>query len=201
MAGAAVPDAARFRRGLNRVDVFLSEQSQGQVRAAGGAIEALRLAERREALQQHLTQRLTDSMASMRTTPAIRRLVTGTWAQVIAAAMLGHGEQSEQAMATLKTVDDLLWSLQDPRPSPEPPASHRPSARIAAAAARGHGDGSPAGDRATRRARRADDDPHRRVAARHARHSRACPRPEEIVQRMRDDVSPRRRPRAPSATR
>ena len=114
MAGAAAPDAALFRRGLNRLDVFVAEQLQGQLRAAGAAAEALKGAERREALQQHLTQRLTDSMVTMRTTPAIRRFVTGTWAQVIAAAMLDHGEQSEPAMSTLRTVDDLLWSLNIP---------------------------------------------------------------------------------------
>ena len=53
-------------------------------------------------------------MVSVRTTPAIRRFVTGTWAQVIADAMLRHGEQSEAAMAALQTVDDLLWSLKIP---------------------------------------------------------------------------------------
>lgn len=114
MAGAAAPDAALFRRGLNRIDAFLSEQLQGQLRAAQPAVEALKRAERREVLQQHLSLRLTDSMVNLRTTPAIRRFVTGTWAQVIAADMLRHGEQSEQALATLKTADDLLWSLQIP---------------------------------------------------------------------------------------
>ncbi len=114
MAGAAAPDAALFRRGLNRLDVFLSEQLQGQLREAQPAVEALKLAERREVLQQHLTLRLTDSMVNLRKTPAIRRFVTGTWAQVIAADMLRHGEQSERALAALKTADDLLWSLKIP---------------------------------------------------------------------------------------
>ena len=111
VAGASSPDTTLFRRGLNRIDVFLLEQLQGQLRAAQAAVEALQLAERREVLQQHLTQRLTDQMVTVRTTPAIRRFMTGTWAQVIADEMLRHGEQSEPALATLKTVDDLLWSL------------------------------------------------------------------------------------------
>ena len=114
MAGATSPDTALFRRGLNRIDVFLSEQLKGQLWAAQAAVEALHVAERREVLQQHLSQRLTDQMVTVRTTPAIRRFVTGTWAQVIADEMLRHGEQSEQALATLKTVDDLLWSLKIP---------------------------------------------------------------------------------------
>ncbi len=114
MAGAALPDAALFRRGLNRIDVYLAEQLQGQLRTAQPAVDALQLAERREILQQHLAQRLTDQMVSVRTTPTIRRFVTGTWAQVIAEDMLRHGEQSEPTLGDFKTVDDLLWSLQIP---------------------------------------------------------------------------------------
>ena len=72
------------------------------------------LSERREILQQHLGQRLTDQMVQVRTTPTIRRFVTTTWAQVIAEDMLTKGEQSEATMSDLKTVDDLLWSLKIP---------------------------------------------------------------------------------------
>ncbi len=114
MAGAGTPDTALFRKGLNRVDVYLSEQLQGQLRAAQASVDALQLSERREILQQHLAQRLTDQMVQVRTTPTIRRFVTSTWAQVIAEDMLTKGEQSEATMSNLKTVDDLLWSLKIP---------------------------------------------------------------------------------------
>ena len=77
-------------------------------------IDALQLAERRDILQQHLTQRITDQMVAVRTSPTIRRFVTGAWARVIADDMLRHGEQSEATMSALKTVDDLLWSLKIP---------------------------------------------------------------------------------------
>ncbi|MDQ6683821.1 MAG: DUF1631 domain-containing protein, partial [Pseudomonadota bacterium] len=114
MAGAAVPDTTLFRRGLNRVDIFLSEQLQAQLRNAQSSVETLQLAERREVLQQYLAQRLTEQMATLRTSPTIRRFVTGTWAQVIAENMLRHGDQSEPTLGALKTVDDLLWSLKIP---------------------------------------------------------------------------------------
>ncbi|MGZ8259201.1 MAG: DUF1631 family protein [Caldimonas sp.] len=114
LAGASVADSALFRRGLNRIEGFLAEQLQEQMRAAHSAVEALQVAERREVLQQHLAQRLTDQMVSVRTSPPIRRFVTATWARVIADDMLRHGEQSEQTLSALKTVDDLLWSLKIP---------------------------------------------------------------------------------------
>lgn len=114
MAGSAAPDTALFRRGLNRIESFLAEQLQAQLRGAHAAVDALQRAERREVLQQHLSRRLVDQMVPVRTTPAIRRFVTGTWAQVIAETMLRHGEQSEPTLTSLKTVDDLLWSLKIP---------------------------------------------------------------------------------------
>jgi hypothetical protein len=92
----------------------LSEQLQAQLRTATVAIDALQVAERREVLQQHLTRRITDQMTAVRTSPTIRRFVTGAWARVIAEDMLRHGEQSEATMSALKTVDDLLWSLKIP---------------------------------------------------------------------------------------
>ncbi|MDQ6640421.1 MAG: DUF1631 domain-containing protein, partial [Pseudomonadota bacterium] len=114
MAGGAAPDTALFRRGLNRIDGFLFEQLQAQLRAAQADIDALQVAERRDVLQQHLTQRITDQMVAVRTSPTIRRFVTGAWARVIADDMLRHGEQSEAAMSALRTVDDLLWSVKIP---------------------------------------------------------------------------------------
>lgn len=114
MAGAGAPDTALFRRGLNRIDMHLSEQLQGQLRSAQASVDALQFSERREILQQHLAQRLTDQMVQVRTTPTIRRFVTATWAQVIAEDMLTKGEQSDATMSDLKTVDDLLWSLKIP---------------------------------------------------------------------------------------
>jgi len=114
IAGATVADSALFRRGLNRIEGFLAEQLQEQLRAAHAAVDTLQVAERREVLQQHLAQRLTDQMVAVRTSPTIRRFITGAWARVIAEDMLRHGEQSEQTMSALKTVDDLLWSLKIP---------------------------------------------------------------------------------------
>lgn len=107
-------DTAAFRRALARIDAFLAEQVQWQLREAQASVGALQANERRELLEQLLAQRLTEQMAHVRTTPEIRRFVTGTWAKVLAAAMVQFGEQAEPTPTYLKTVDDLLWSLQTP---------------------------------------------------------------------------------------
>jgi hypothetical protein len=114
LATTPSPHGAVFRRALERLDRFLAERLQSLLWDASDAIEALKLAERRELLEQHLTQRLVDQMVRVSTTPAIRRFVTGTWARVIAMEMLRHGDQSEAALAAFKAVDDILWSLRIP---------------------------------------------------------------------------------------
>ncbi len=111
---AAAPDAATFRRALTRLDAFLAEQLQWQLREAQASIDSLQRNERRELLEHVLSQRLSEQMAAVPASPVIRRFVTGTWAKVLAESMLRHGEQAEPTPSYLKAVDDLLWSLQTP---------------------------------------------------------------------------------------
>jgi len=111
---APAGDTAAFRRGVARVDAFLAEQLQWQRREAESSVNALQRSERREIFEQVLSQRLTDQMETVRTSAPIRRFVTGAWAKVLAQAMVQFGEQAEPTTGYLKTVDDLLWSLQTP---------------------------------------------------------------------------------------
>lgn len=107
-------DAMPFRRALARVDAFLAEQLQWQLREADSSVTALQRAERREVLEQLLAQRLTDQMATVRTTAPIRRFVTSAWAKVLAESMVRFGDHAEPTPSYLKAVDDLLWSVQTP---------------------------------------------------------------------------------------
>jgi len=109
-----VGDAMPFRRALARVDAFLAEQLQWQLREADSSVTALQRAERREVLEQLLVQRLTDQMATVRTTAPIRRFVTSAWAKVLAESMVRFGDHAEPTQGYLKAVDDLLWSVQTP---------------------------------------------------------------------------------------
>lgn len=114
LARAPAPDAALYRRARTQLDAVLDEQLQSQLRAAQPQVKAMQLAERREVLEQQLRHRLVEQMAPMRTSPSIRRFVTGTWAQVLAESMLRDGEQGEATRGHIKLVDELLWSVQLP---------------------------------------------------------------------------------------
>lgn len=111
---AQVGDSAPFRRALARVDAFLGEQVQWQLREASAAVAGLQRAERRDALEHVLSQRLAEQMARVPAPAPIRRFVTSAWAEVLAESMVRFGEQAEPTQAYLKAVDDLLWSLRPP---------------------------------------------------------------------------------------
>ena len=114
LAGTATPDAALYRRVQSRIDAYFAEALRSEVKAAAPAVAALELAERRELLKRKLSQRLVDQMVPMRTSPAVRRFVTATWAKVLAESMLRFGEQDEATRGYVKLVDELLWSVQLP---------------------------------------------------------------------------------------
>lgn len=113
-AGASTPDIELFRRGLNRIDSLLAAQMKTQLRDAKDTIAALEVSERRELVEQHMCRRLTDQLVSIRTSPVVRRFITGSWAKVIATHAIKHGEQSDAVAKDLKTIDDLLWSVNTP---------------------------------------------------------------------------------------
>ncbi len=114
LALAGTPDSTTCRRALDRLDSFLANELRAQQVAAKPSIESLVLAERRETLEQTLTRRLADQLAPLKISPLIRRFMTGTWAQVIAEAMLRFGDQSDAARGYVKLVDELSWSLRLP---------------------------------------------------------------------------------------
>ncbi|MEO8057707.1 MAG: DUF1631 family protein [Burkholderiales bacterium] len=114
LAQSGAASAEAWRGAWGRLGLFLTEQLQSQLHAAQATLEALERAERRELLEQTLSKRLVDQMVPMRTSPTVRRFVTGAWAKVIAEAMLRYGEQAEPTRGYIKLVDELLWSVQLP---------------------------------------------------------------------------------------
>jgi Protein of unknown function (DUF1631) len=114
LANAAAPDATMYRRAMNQLDTLLVNQVHAELQAAQATVQALHQAERRELLEHTLSQRLVDQMVPVRTTAGVRRFITGAWAKVLADAMLRDGEQAETTRGYIKLVDELLWSVQLP---------------------------------------------------------------------------------------
>ena len=110
----AEPDASLYRSALTQLDSFMTDQWQAQLNAAQRAVQMLQLAERREVLETRLAQRIVDQMVPVRTTPTVRRFMTGAWAKVLADAMLRDGDDAPTTRGYIKLVDELLWSVQLP---------------------------------------------------------------------------------------
>ena len=114
IARAPVQDAELYRRGLVRLRSFLAEQLRLAQAEAAPTIDALAHAERLDSLARDLSIRLAEQMATLRTSAAIRRFVTGAWARSLAEAMLRFGDKQEPTLGFLKATDELLWSLRLP---------------------------------------------------------------------------------------
>ena len=187
--GAPSPTAANFQRGLNRVDAFLADQLQRQLRAGKPAADALQLAERREVLEQHLSHRLANQMVPVRTTAGLRRFVTASWAKVIAEAMLRYGEHVEPTLGYISIVDDLLWSLQIPD---HPQSRQRLLSLIPELLRRLQAGMALIGLPAAERQSVLDElmAVHTQALRRGSAGGEAALTPQEIVQRMRDEVVP-----------
>jgi hypothetical protein len=110
----AAPDLLSCRRALDRLDGFIAEQLRAQQSDSQSSIDGLQFAERREKLEHTLTQRLADQLAPLKMAPVIRRFMTGAWAKVLAESMLRFGDQAEATRGYVKLVDELSWSLQLP---------------------------------------------------------------------------------------
>lgn len=114
MAAAPQQDSALYRHSLGRLDAFLADQLRRQQREAEPSVETLVRAEQAEALQRTLAGRLVEQMAHVPASTTLRRFITGTWSHVLTQSVQQHGDQSPQTTGYLKTVDELLWSLNLP---------------------------------------------------------------------------------------
>lgn len=114
MSRAPTQDAPLYRLSLSRLEAFLGEQLREQQARAQPSTEALSRLEQRADIERQVSQRLTEQMVPVRTSAGVRRFVTGTWARVIAEAMLRHGEKADTTLEYLRATDDLLWSLRLP---------------------------------------------------------------------------------------
>lgn len=121
LANARAPEAAQHAEALAQVDAIALKHLRIEQRASGSSIEKLRAAERREELQAGYREQLAMQLAGTHASPgaALRRFLTDTWSLVLAESSLRDGATSPNTARHASTVDDLLRSLQPPRNADE----------------------------------------------------------------------------------
>lgn len=107
-------DGTLYMQALAQLESWLWTQLEHQTREARQQVDQLSRLERRNTLQQHMSQRLRDQVDRMRLSENLLHFVTDTWAQVLAESVQRFGEQGEPTPSFVKAMDDLLWSLSLP---------------------------------------------------------------------------------------
>lgn len=122
------PDAEGLGEALRRVEAVITAQLRAEQEAIGPVIARRRREEERAELQVRQRQRIADRLTELSAGPLgaavtalpvwLMQFLNGTWARVLAAAVLLHGEEAGPTSAYLATVDDLVRSIQ-PLHAPE----------------------------------------------------------------------------------
>ena len=114
IASAPMQSASLYAMGVDRLEAHLTEELQRQQVQAQPTIDALQVTERRDGLQRELSHQLAEQIRSVHTTPRISSFLVQSWARVVTESMLRYGDDDERTSGYLKAVDDLLWSLRLP---------------------------------------------------------------------------------------
>jgi hypothetical protein len=117
LAAARTPEAAQHAEALAQLEAIALKHLRLEQRAAGSSIEKLRAAERREELQATYREQLAAQMAGgpAPLDASLRRFLVETWSLVLAESSLRDGAAAPSTAQHAQTVDHLLRSLQPPR--------------------------------------------------------------------------------------
>lgn len=111
IAATSQPSTELYSRGLEQLEEHLAHQQQAQRDESLALIESLVLADRRETLQDELSDQFAESFSSITTAPRVVQFMTREWPRVVAESLLRFGADNEHSAALLKVVDDLPASL------------------------------------------------------------------------------------------
>ncbi|HET8869127.1 MAG TPA: DUF1631 family protein, partial [Aquabacterium sp.] len=108
------PQAAQYEHALQQVQTFVEQQSQKELQPTQRAVAELEVADQRQALRPLLKQQIAHQLAATKVSDRIKDFLSGAWVDVLAHTMATQGEDSQETLEMLATVDDLLQSLQRP---------------------------------------------------------------------------------------
>lgn len=113
------PTAALFRQVLERVEAHIGQQARASSQAHSGELAALERERLRDDWRDLVRQQIDTQTVDAPLGPRMRRFLQTSWVSVIVTAMVRHGRDSQEALATIELVDALLDSLVQPRDAAE----------------------------------------------------------------------------------
>lgn len=117
LASAPQPDARHFALTLQRVQQFIEQQAQAQLKGTQATVARLAQADQRLSLQPILRQQVAQQLRTMAQEPlpeTIQSFLLDTWVDVLSHAMTADNPDEPESQGMLAAVDDLILSLQQP---------------------------------------------------------------------------------------
>ena len=104
-------DVAVFRTANAKLAAFIEAERQRVETATTEDVAAALNAEQGESDRSHVLSFLRDRLAGLDIPFEVRGFVETTWADYMATQRREHGEESEAWNGTVRTLDDMLWSI------------------------------------------------------------------------------------------
>src|SRR5207248_2496354 len=104
-------DLTAFQDADNRLAAFIGDESRKTADAVITDIRRAAAAEQDESDRGRVRGLIRDRLAGMEVPAPIRSFVESTWADYLTLLRKEHGEHSVAASDSLRTLDDLLWSV------------------------------------------------------------------------------------------
>jgi hypothetical protein len=112
-------DITLFEAQLARVEGFIEERKRAEAQIVERSARLVEEREREEIARAFAEDEVARRLQASPWVPSVvRAVLEGTWVRALAAARLAEGESSAAWQALLKTMDDLVWSV-EPKVQPE----------------------------------------------------------------------------------
>lgn len=115
LVAAPTPTAALFEQVLARVDAHIDQQARQSGELNAGALAALEREQQRTEWRELVRQQIGHQIADAPLAPRVYRFLQSAWVEVIVTAMVRHGRESPEALASMEFVDAIVDSMTTPR--------------------------------------------------------------------------------------
>ena len=119
LVDAPTPTALLFQQVLTRVDARIDQQARQSSERNAVALAALEREHLRNEWRELLRDQIDHQLIGAPLGPRMRRFLQTAWIEVIVAAMVRHGRESQEAQAVMELVDGVIDSLSTPRDAAE----------------------------------------------------------------------------------
>ena len=118
LRSASSVDDTAFEKALAELDTLLAERDAAFAEAAKPCLPLIEQLERDDEAARHVRP-VIEKLVATKPPKVIRDFIEQSWAKLLQAIWLEHGEESSEWQESLALIDDLLWTIQPKADSDE----------------------------------------------------------------------------------